>query len=102
MRLGWVGWFGFEEVRKILLFLKKKKQKDFFTADADSRPAGVFGTRRAALTKVFFASFFFRKKKSFCLSSLVPTSFRLPRNLLCVSNCPMQGPVRGLAHDPFP
>jgi len=54
---------------KSLLFLKKKKQKDFY----------MLGTGRAAAThskpnliKVFFASFFFRKKKTLPLPAYLP------------------------------
>jgi hypothetical protein len=54
-----------KEVRKegrILLFLKKKKQKDFFS-NGGSR-SRLRGCDREACAKVFFASFFFRKKKN--------------------------------------
>jgi hypothetical protein len=47
---------------KILLFLKKKKQKDFYSMVARLLSLGACG--REARPKVFFASFFFRKKKT--------------------------------------
>jgi hypothetical protein len=45
--------------KKALLFLKKKKQKDFFNSGA-----GVFEHLRPRVTKVFCAAFF---QKSGCL-----------------------------------
>jgi hypothetical protein len=37
-----MGTRGVEEESKILLFLKKKKQKDFLLADAPSRPIAAY------------------------------------------------------------
>jgi len=48
------------EERKNLLFLKKKKQKDFCMLDAQ---CGAAARLKPNVPKVFFASFFFRKKK---------------------------------------
>jgi hypothetical protein len=49
------------KIRKILLFLKKKKQKDFLTADAPSRPIAAHQPRSAH--KSLFCFFFLQKKE---------------------------------------
>jgi len=45
---------------KSLLFLKKKKQKDFCMVGVE---CGAAACAKPRVIKVFFASFFFRKKK---------------------------------------
>jgi hypothetical protein len=52
-------------VREESSFSEEKEAKRLLTmAYGLALPADVASTRRAALTKVFFASFFFRKKKT--------------------------------------
>jgi hypothetical protein len=54
------------QVRKILLFLKKKKQKDFYSMAARSR---LMGQAASALQKSF-CFFFFRKRRILALPYL--------------------------------